>query len=198
MHRFSQTIGWTLPSLANFTSAISSPWQYVTNSSQSSEVCEVSGTVSWLNLARSQEERISCVDGRPYALRLICPPEFTPDNPKCSKVPISVTAAFVAGARRLSGLLFAPIHGPNQPVFGTRSALSTYIHHILLMLLLWFTCIFCGPSELLFYGHCTITDTVRVLTTNEYVSINSIWNLSEIFTSNCSYGSWDDNDMVNC
>ena len=70
---------------------------------------------------RAQEERISCVDGRPYAVRLICPPEFTPDNPKSHKLPMSVTAAFVAGARRLSGLLFAPIHGPTQPVFGTRS-----------------------------------------------------------------------------
>ena len=178
MHRFSQTIGWTLPSSANFSSAISSPWQYVTNSLHSSKVCEVSESISWLNQAPSQEVRISCVDGRPYALRLIYPPEFTPDNPKSSKVPMSVTAAFVAGARRLSGLLFAPIHGPTEPVFGTRPAFSTNTLY--------------SP---------TVASRVHLhflWPSFTYVSINSIWNLSGIFTSKCNNESWDDNDMVKC
>lgn len=67
----------------------------------------------------SQEERISFVDGRPYAMRLISPPDQSPDSPRANKVAMSVTAAFVAGARRLSGLLFAPLHGLVQPAIGT-------------------------------------------------------------------------------
>lgn len=66
----------------------------------------------------AQEERISYVDGRPYALRLVAPPEHSPDSSKAGKMPVSVTAAFVAGARRLSGFLFAPLHGPTQSIFG--------------------------------------------------------------------------------